>query len=636
MPRKKLIILRFEPDGIKAEFEKGITILQALRAIGSPIRSDCGGRGICGKCKVVIEDQSSIIGIIETAHTSPNSASRSKYRLACSTKAIANTTIIIPSESRMAIRKILVEGTEKHVKVDSAIRKVYLRLQEPVMGDVRSDAQRLIDSLKDIYGIKTAGIDYPLLRKLPQILRNSNWRVTVTVGHDDEVIAVETGDTTDVAYGVAVDIGTSKIISYLSNLITGELVGTGFVENPQVCYGEDVISRISYASKSEEALDELHRLLIDGVNTVVYEACKTSKCHLEHIYDVTVVGNTAMHHIFLGVPPTRLGLSPYVPVISGFISFKARHLALETNPCTNVNVLPVIAGFVGADAVADIISTGIHESTRLSLMIDVGTNTEVILGDKHGMLACSCASGPAFEGAHIKCGMKAVTGAVERLRIRSKDYEAIVETIGNVEPIGLCGSAIVDAIADLLKCRIIDRNGRFNTSVPTERLRNLNGEKEFVLVSKSENNTTRDIVVTQRDIREIQLAKAAVYAGCSILMKRKKIRAEEIERFYVAGTFGNYLNLHNAQLIGMVPEVPKESITFVGNAAGAGARMTLISRKHQRIASLIPKKVQYVELALDPNFQTEFVSAMHFPHKDLDRFPLFKKSFNGGPRDVEV
>ena len=627
MSSKKSIILRFEPDGVKAEFERGITILDALREIGLSIRSECGGKGICGKCKVIIQDQSSISGTIERNHMLSSSELKYNYRLACSITAIADSTITIPSESRTSIRKVLVEGTERQVTVNSAIRKVYIELPEPSLSDIRSDAQRLTDSLRDIYRIETARIDYPLLKKLPQILQDSNWKATVTVWDDKEIIAVEAGDTTDIVYGVAVDIGTSKITSYLSNLTTGKLISSGFLENPQVRYGEDIISRISYASKGEEALDELHRLLIDGVNTVIYEACRTSECHPEHIYDMAVVGNTVMHHIFLGIQPTRLGSSPYVPAVNDSVNIKARDLGLKTNPCANVHVLPVIAGFVGADAVADIISTGIYESNKLSLMVDIGTNTEVILGDKHGMLACSCASGPAFEGAHIKCGMKAVTGAIERLQVNSGDYEVEYQTIGNVKPVGLCGSAIIDAVADLLRCRIIDRNGRFNTSTSTLRVRSLNQEKEFVFVSKGENDAARDVVITQRDIREIQLAKAAIYTGCSILMKRNKTKPEDIKKFYIAGSFGNYLNLENAKLIGMIPDIPGEHITFVGNAAGAGARMTLISKKHRRIVSLIPKKVQYVELALDADFQKEFVSAMYFPHENLDRFPLVKKDF---------
>ncbi len=627
MSSKKSIILRFEPDGIKAEFEKGITILDALRAIGLSIRSECGGRGICGKCKVIIQDQSRVSGTVEKNRMLSNSELESNYRLACSSRAIGDNTITLPNESRMTTRKILVEGTERQVTASSAIRKVYIELPEPSLPDIRSDAQRLIESLKDIYRIETTRIDYPLLKKLPQILQDSNWRFTVTVWDNKEIIAVEAGDTTDIAYGVAVDIGTSKIISYLSNLTTGQLISTGFLENPQVRHGEDIISRISYASKGEEALEELHRLLIDGVNTVIHEACGTAKCHPEQIYDIIVVGNTAMHHIFLGITPTRLGSSPYVPAVNDSVNIKARDLALKTNPCANVQVLPVIAGFVGADAVADIISTGIYESNKLSLIVDIGTNTEVILGDKHEILVCSCASGPAFEGAHIRCGMKAVTGAIERLRISPEDYEVEYQTIGNVKPIGLCGSAIIDAIADLLRRRIIDGSGRFNTLTATPRLRNFNKEKEFVLISKSENDATRDIVITQGDIREIQLAKAAIYTGCSILMKRKKIKPEDIRKFHVAGSFGNYLNLENARLIGMIPDIPKENITFVGNAAGTGARMTLISKKHRRIIALVPKKVQYVELALDADFQKEFVSAMYFPHEDLDRFPLVKKDF---------
>lgn len=637
MPKKKSVILRFEPDGMTATFEKGITILDALRAVGLPIRSECGGRGICGKCKVIVQDPSRVGRITDAERTRlSNSELKSNYRLACSCRVTRDTTIFIPRESRITERKILVEGIERQVTVNSAIRKVYIQLPEPALSDIRSDVQRLMDSLRNIYGIERVRIDYPLLKTLPQVLRDSNWRVTVTVWDDREVISMEPGDTTDIACGVAVDIGTSKIISYLSDLITGELIGVGFSENPQVCHGEDVISRISYVSKGEEELDELQRLAVNGVNTVIDEACKKSKRSPQHIYEITVVGNTAMHHIFLGLQPMHLGLSPYVPAISDSVDIKARDLALKVNPCANIHVLPIIAGFVGADAVADIISTGIYESDQLSLVVDIGTNTEVILGDKHGMMACSCASGPAFEGAHIKCGMKATTGAIERLWINPENYEVAHQTIGKVKPIGLCGSAIIDGIADFLRYRIIDGSGKFNISLSTPRLRTINAETEFVLVFKGESNVKRDIVITQRDIREIQLAKAAIYTGCYLLMKRKNIEPRDIKKCYIAGAFGNYLNPENAKLIGMFPDILKESITFVGNAAGAGARMTLISKEYRRTASLIPRKVQYLELASDPDFQREFASAMYFPHKDLDRFPSVKEYLMELGKDVQI
>jgi len=623
MSHKKFVTLTFEPDSIKSEVEKGTHLLDALEKIGLTVRSECGGRGICGKCRVIVKDSSSFAEITEAERELCGSELKSGYRLACECSVIGDAIVYIPEESRVTTRKLLIEGTERPVTVEPTIRKVLIRVPKPSLQDVRSDVQRLQDALNEIYGLKAVDIDHQLLKKMPRILRNSNWKATVAIWDETEIISVEKGDTTENAYGLAVDIGTSKIIIYLSNLLNGELIATESVENPQIRHGEDIISRISYASKSKTSLKELQKLAVKCLNTMVEKACKKSALNPQHIYEMTVVGNTAMHHFFLGIQPKHLGLSPYVPATTNPINEKARNLSIKLNPAANVYIFPIIAGFVGGDAVADIISTGIYGSDKLSMVLDIGTNTEVLIGDKHGLMACSCASGPAFEGAHIKCGVKAVTGAIEKLQIDPKGYGVNYQTIGGVKPIGLCGSAIVDTVANLLKSRVIDKDGKFTEFLHSPRLRKIDGEKAFVLVSKEE-GATRNIVVTQKDIREIQLAKAAIYTGCHILMKRKSIKPSDIKKLYMAGAFGNYLNPLNAKLIGMLPDIPTELINFVGNAAGTGARMALISKKLRDVAASISRKTDYVELASEPDFQTEFASAMYFPHRDLSRFQSFK------------
>jgi len=627
MGRKETVVLAFEPDGIKSEFKKGTGILDALSRVGLNIRSECGGREVCGKCRVIVQDSLSLTEITDAERELLSSSElKSSHRLACACSALGDTTIYIPEESRVITRKLLIEGTERPVTVDPAIRKVFIRIPKPSLSDVRSDAQRLQDALEEFYGIKGLEIDHQLLKKLPRILRDSNWKVTVAIWDEREIISVEKGDTSERAYGIAVDIGTSKIIGYLSNLLTGELIATESMENPQIMHGEDIISRISYASKSDASLKELQKLVVNCLNSIVSEACKKSALSQQRIYEITAVGNTTMHHIFLGISPKHLGLSPYVPAVSESMNEKARNLWWKVNPAANVYIFPVIAGFVGGDAVADIIATGIYKSDELSMVLDIGTNTEVIIGDKHGLMACSCASGPAFEGAHIRCGMKAVTGAVEKLQIEPQRYDVSYQTIGNVKPVGLCGSAIIDSVANLLKCRVIDKDGKFTELSLSPRLRKINGEKVFVLVSKEE-GAKRDIVVTQKDIREVQLAKAAIYTGCHILMKRKGVEPSDIKKLYIAGAFGNYINPINAKLIGMLPDIPQELINFVGNAAGAGARMALISKKLRDIAASFSRKTDYVELAFEPDFQAEFTLAMFFPHRDLSRFQSIKNLF---------
>ena len=627
MSRNKSVVLILEPYGIKSNVKKGAKLLDALKTVGLSVRSECGGRGICGKCRVIIKDSSRVSDVVEVEkeHLSKFELD-SGMRLACCSSVMHNATVLIPEESRAIARKFLLEGTGKHVTVDSAIRKFYARLDKPSLLDVRSDIQRLVDFLEDVYGLKISKVDYQVSKKIPDILRKAEWKVTVTVWDDSEIISVEPGDTSREVYGIAIDIGTSKILGYLSNLINGDLIGVGYLENPQVIHGEDVISRISFASQGEDSLKEMQKLAIEGVNAVVRQVCRKSKCSSEHIYEMTVAGNTAMHHLFLGIQPKYLGTSPYVPVVSDAIDVKAKELSIRVNLGANVHILPVIAGFVGADAIADIISTGIYKSSQLSLVVDIGTNTEIILGDKRELITCSCASGPAFEGAHIICGTKAVSGAIERLQIEPESFEVKYQTVGNTKPVGICGSGIIDGVANLLRCQLIDRKGIFVEQTPTPRVRTRNGEKEFVLVSQKE-GATRDIVITQKDIEQIQLAKAAIYSGCSILMKKKRVQPENIKRMFVAGAFGNYINLDNAKLIGMLPDVSTKNIRFVGNAAGAGVRMTLISRKYRRKASLIRSKIRYIELASDPDFQTEFISAMFFPNKDLRRFPSFKIDF---------
>lgn len=627
MGQKETVILTFEPDGIKSELKKGTRILDASRKLGLNIRSECGGRGVCGKCRVIVQDPSRFTEITdaEREHLS-SSELKSGHRLACACSVVGDAVVYTPEESRVMTRKLLIEGAERPVTVEPAVRKVLLRVPESSLHDIRSDVQRLLDALKETYGIKVVSIDHQLLKRLSKTLRDSNWRVTVAIWDKREIISVERGDTSEKAYGVAVDIGTSKIIGYLCNLLNGELIVAESMENPQIVHGEDIISRIAYASKSDASLRELQNLVVECLNAIVSKVCEKSALSRQLIYEMTVVGNTAMHHIFLGISPKHLGLSPYVPAVSDPINEKARNLSLKVNPAANVYVFPIIAGFVGGDAVADMISTGIHESDELSMVLDIGTNTEVIIGDKHELTTCSCASGPAFEGAHIKCGMKAVTGAIEKLQIEPEEYNVSYQTIGGVKPIGLCGSAIIDAVANLLGCRIIDRNGKFTEFSPSSRLREINGEKVFVLVSREE-GATRDIVVTQKDIREVQLAKAAIYTGCHILMKKKGIKPSDIKKLHIAGAFGNYVNPTNAKLIGMLPDIPAELIDFVGNAAGTGARMALICKKLRDVAAYISRKTHYVELASEPDFQTEFASAMCFPHKDLDRFQSVRNLF---------
>jgi uncharacterized 2Fe-2S/4Fe-4S cluster protein (DUF4445 family) len=617
----------FEPNGRRVKTEAGTTALEAAKKAGVGIRSECGGKGVCGKCKIIIKSSEAVseMSCAERKLLSQHDVEEG-YRLACQTIILKDVMILIPPESRIETRKIEVYGIERGVELNPLIRKLHVKLSEPTLSDIRPDLERLIEAVEEQLKMNEAlGFNFEVLEKLPDTLRISNWDVTVVLWNN-KIINVECGNTANEMFGLAVDIGTSKIVGHLVNLKTGETVAAGSFENPQVIYGEDVISRITYASTGSSNLDALQKLVVDGVNNVLGEACQKAKVNPDKVYETVVVGNTAMHHLFLGIQPKYLAISPYTPALRRSISVESKNLNIKMYSNGLVTALPIIAGFVGADALADLLATGMHESDDSSLLIDVGTNTEIIVGKKEDIICCSCASGPAFEGAHIKHGIKAVTGAIERVCI-TPNLEVEYETIGDEKPRGICGSAVLDAVAEMFKHGIIDHHGKFNSNVATPRLKRTAEGLEFIIAWPNETVTGKEITVTQKDIREIQLAKAAIYAGCSILMKKKKLNEENVDTLFMAGAFGNYMNPENAKIIGLIPDIPIEKIKFVGNAAVTGAKMALISKKARESVNSLLKVIRYHELAADPNFNSEFINAIPIPNKIIHRFPSVKKYF---------
>jgi uncharacterized 2Fe-2S/4Fe-4S cluster protein (DUF4445 family) len=619
------VSITFEPEGKKIKTPIGTTILRAAEEAGVGIRSECGGVGSCGKCRVIVRNSNTVNRVteIERKHLSHLEIDNG-YRLACQTKILRNVIVEIPSESRLVTLKIQVLGLERIVKLNPSVRKFHLLLPKPTLCDITPDLERLLDTLsKQVQKAGDLEINYEILKELPFVLRDANWDVTVTIWNNHRIIAVEPGDTTSDLFGFAIDIGTSKIVGHLVDLTSGKTVAVGSIENPQIIHGEDVITRITFAATNNANLEMLQRLVIDGINKVLHETCKSARVNQSKVYEAVAVGNTAMHHFLLAIQPKYTALSPYVPALKRHLNVKARELNININPSGIVTVPPIIAGFVGGDAIADVLATGICVSNELSLLVDIGTNTEIFVGNSEDLLSCSCASGPAFEGMHIKHGMKAFAGAIERVSI-SSNFDVAYETIGSEKPTGLCGSAMIDAVAEMFKRGIINSQGRFNRQIGTPRLRENNGEIEFVIAWRHETGTGKEITVTQKDIREVQLAKAAIYAGCSILMKRKNVREKELDRVLVAGAFGNYVNPENAKVLGLLPDIPVEKMKFVGNTAIAGAKMMLLSQDVRKEADTISRKVRYLELATDPSFNVEFFKATFIPHKNLNRFPLVK------------
>lgn len=638
----------FLPDEKSIEVEVGTTILEAAKEAGITLESLCGGKGTCGKCRIIIEagadNLNSItreeLNLVKNGKLTQDLLDRG-YRLACMTKVeniTANEKIVItvPMESRLGAQKILVEGLEKELKFNPLIKKYFIELPQPTLSDPKPDLERILDTLKS-HNVDCVETDYKILAELPEVLRKGNWKCTVTIWNDKEIISIESGDTSKRKYGLAVDIGTTTVVGYLIDLNDGKLVSVGSLLNPQISFGEDVVTRITYCIQNEDGLEKINQVVIGGLNKIIDDVCSTANIKREEIYEVTIVGNTAMHHLFLKLNPKFLALSPFTPVLRRGVDVKAREIGLKTNPNANVHVLPVIAGFVGADTVGVILSTNIYKEPELTLATDIGTNGEIMLGNEDYIEVCSTAAGPAFEGAHLKHGMRGEPGAIEKVNIKPGTLEVEYSTIDNLPPKGICGSGIVDAVAQMFLAGVVLRNGNINPEIESPRIRRNQNMLEFVLAWENETEKgVGDIVITQRDIREIQLAKAALYSGAKILMKRRQIEEKDIERVYLAGAFGAYIDKLSAKVIGLYPDIPLSKVKSVGNAAGMGAKQALISKEKREDAEAIARNTRYLELTIAPEFNDEFIAAMYIPHAKIDRFPSLRKKCEELPSWSEI
>jgi uncharacterized 2Fe-2S/4Fe-4S cluster protein (DUF4445 family) len=614
-----------EPEGKRIPAHRGQTLLQVLRDSGVILESLCGGFGACGKDKVlIVRGQESLNPLTRSEEKFLTlDEARKGYRLACQARIIEDGDIVVfvPPESRAkpTQRKIVSEGYMRNVTLDPFVKKIKVVLRAPSLEDPRSDYERLVDTLRKVLETDDVKASLDVLRDLPDKARNSNWSLSLVLW-GNEIVSIEETTSQRPVYGLAVDIGTSKIVVHLVNLENGKIERVAFAENPQLSYGEDIMSRMSYANIGPENLQRLHRLLIDAINSLIEKVVSEAGVSSEDIYEAVIVGNTAMHHFFLGLPTRYLSSSPFTPVITRSYSLEAREAGLKINRRGKVTVLPVIAGYVGADAVADALAIGLIEKSENILLVDIGTNTEIFAGNAEDYVACSTPSGPALEGGHITFGMKAVEGAIERVTIdESGDVE--YKTINNAPPSGICGSGIIDAVAQLFLRGIIDRRGKFVEGSATERLIRDEKGRGYVIAWSNETSIGKNIVLWEKDISEFLLAKAAIYAGISIALKRRKLDPENLSEVLIAGSFGYHIDPFHAKVVGMIPDVELEKIKFVGNTAIAGADLALLSRKAREEAEIIAKRARYFELSLDPLFNKEFAYALQLPHRELERFP---------------
>lgn len=611
----------FLPQNLTTHAPEGTTVFNAANWAGLAIDSTCGGRGTCGKCKVRLlrgadgVDESDVKFLSESELTDG-------WRLSC--RAAIRGECVAEVPRLMSSPKAALLGYGRHVVLAPNVEKVFLRLTEPSLEDQKPDLVRVRDALDEAgYQVRA---DLYARRMLPKTLRENKFQATAVVC-GDELIAVEGGDTTSLLYGLALDIGTTTVVGALTNLRTGAVEAVQSTLNGQAPHGADVISRISFTMMEPGGLDTLHANVVETVNALLDRLLAASGVARENVYEAVAVGNATMIHLLLSIDPEPISVAPFITTFNEAATVNATEIGLKLHPNARLSTLPHIGAYVGADIVAGVLATGIArgEDDRLSLYIDVGTNGEIVLGSSRRTLATAAPAGPAFEGAQIKCGMRASEGAIEGVTIRD-DVELQVIG-GEVRPIGICGSGLVDAVAELVKVGLVDRSGRLarveqvRGNLPdaiVDRLIEVNGVRSFLLTTPEEG-----IVLTQPDIRALQFAKGAIGAGVQVLMQRLEVTADDLYQVLLAGSFGSYINPASARAIGLVPWLPVERIVAVGNAAGEGAKIALLSFREREAASRIPDFIEYVELSGRPEFNDIFTEALAFP--DMSR-PLTANS----------
>jgi len=667
----------FQPSGRRGEVPKGTTIIEASRLLGVDIEALCGEKKVCGKCVVRIEDghfekygiQSSM------SHVSPWQEEEEKYvnaerrekgfRLGCVTKVEDDILVFVPEESRAGKQVVSKAARDIFIEHNPAIKLYYVKVDPPSFEEPTGDFERICRGIERDYGLNNLTIDIFALRQLPDALRDGKWEVTVSVWNDREVIRVRPGKQ-EHTYGLAIDVGTTTVAAYFCDLTNMEVIDTVSMMNPQCKYGEDVMARITYHMTTPDGLQRMSEDIIEGTNELIDKAIANTfppkkkvkkkkgeegpdeyvevpeegKTYLrltrEDIEDITIGFNTAMHHIFLSLNPEHVGMAPFPPVIHHSLDIRARDLGVKINPSSYMFVLPIEAGFVGADNVGVLIAEEPYKHEENQLIIDIGTNGELVLGNRHKLISSSCATGPALEGAQLAFGMRAAPGAMERIEIDPETKEVDYKVIGRdawrkfsepkeMKAKGICGSGILDLLAELYSAGIVAKSGVFNKKAleghARFRINPDNKQPEFVLAWAEESSIDKDIVVTQKDIRQIQLAKGALYAGCKLMVKRMGL--EKVDKVKIAGAFGTHVDRTKALVMGLFPDCEIEMIEGVGNAAGDGCRAALLNVKKRVEANWCSRNVEYIELTVETSFQQEFMEAMQLPHM-TDKFPHLK------------
>lgn len=620
--------ITFLPTFRKVEINQGGTILEAAQKAGLNMNVVCGGQGKCGKCVVYVKsglstfDRDKFLRFFSSAELDQGAC------LACQTTVIDDVSVFIPESSLIQEQKILIEGLERETEFSPAVWKFFLELTPPTLDDPSPDLSRLLWGVHLKGGPEDRKVYVPLevIRSIPSVLRDSGWKITATVAlvpGGYRLIDVEKGDTTQALYGAAIDLGTTTIVAYLRSLVDGKVLGVASNYNRQISCGEDILSRVNYARKG--GLQRLQGLAAESINAAITQAANNAGIDREDIYEVVVAGNTIMTHILMGIDPAYMIEEPYVPVVRRYLTSAATRAGLEVKENAGLFIFPAVSDFIGGDIVADVLAAGMAEHDEVSLLIDIGTNFEVVLGNREWMFSCAGAAGPALEGGEVLFGMRANPGAIEQVSLDLQTLEPSYRTINRIKPRGICGSGLVDLLADLLQACIIDRTGRINTNIAHPRIRLGPHFPEFVVAWKDETDIGKDILITENDVKNLIMSKASILAACITLMNQAGIGRQEIAHVYFSGAFGNYLSKENAIIIGLLPEVSLDRITNIGNGAIEGANIALLNRRKRKVLDEIARTMAYVELNAEPSFMDEYTRACFLPHTDLALFPMVEK-----------
>ena len=620
--------ITFLPEYRRIDVVHGSTILDAAQRAGLNINVVCGGQGKCGKCVVYVQSGKTEFDRQKYIRFFSEDELQKGACLACETLVLGDLQVFIPESTLIQEQKILIAGRDTGIELHPSVRKYYVELQPPTLTDPSPDLTRLLWGIQKSGGPVAEKIYVPLevLREIPSLLRHSNWRVTGTIAlvpGGYRLIDLQENDTSKRVFGAAIDLGSTTIVVYLWDLVMGKVVAVASNYNKQITCGEDILARVNFARKN--GLTKLQALATESINTALLSATTSAGIDREDIYEVVIAGNTVMTHMLLGIDPAYIIAEPYVPVVQRALSVAAGRIGIIGNQNSGLFVFPAVSDFIGGDIIADILSCGMSEREEISLLIDIGTNFEIVLGNKDWMFSCAGAAGPALEGGEVLFGMRANPGAIEKITIDPVTLDPAYSTINNIKPRGITGSGLIDLLAELFSACVIDRTGRINTGIENKRVRTGPHFPEFVVAWAGETDIGKDIVITENDIKNLIMSKASIHAACVTLIEEAGVTRHEIATIYVAGAFGNYLDKKNATIIGLIPEIELDKVKNIGNGAVTGANLALINRKERKILDEIARKIAYIELNAEASFMDEYTSGTFLPHTDLTLFPMVQK-----------